>query len=140
MIHQPGKFNLLVEVEKEAVEPVYYFLKGKHEGVFVNPDERMYRDYISGERESIIVKMLISEAPIKKINNVNVPTLEKILVDIYCDTVIYSSFQGKEMQNIYAHSFEKYTINLNTLSRYAYRRNKKEEIFNYIKQLNLKMQ
>lgn len=136
MIHQPGKFYLLVEVEKEAVEPVYYFFKGKHKDVFVNPDERIYRDYIAGKRECIIVKTLISEAPMRKIYNISVPALEKILVDIYCDTVIYSSFQGKEMQNIYKYSFEKYSINLSTLYRYAHRRSKKEEIYEYIKQLN----
>ena len=137
MIHQPAKFNLLVEVEKEAVEPVYYFFKGKHEGVFMNPDERMYRDYIAGERESIIVKTLISEAPVRKVDNISVPTLEKILVDIYCDTVIFSSFAGKEMQNIYKYSFEKYSINFSAFYRYADRRNKKEEIHKYIKRLNL---
>ena len=137
MIHQPAKFNLMVEVEKEAVEPVYYFFKGKYEGVFLNPDERMYRDYIAGERETIIVKTLISEAPVRKEDNISVPTLEKILVDIYCDTVIFSPFGGKEMQNIYKYSFETYSINFSTLYRYADRRNKKEEIHNYIKGLNL---
>ena len=136
-IHQLAKFHLLVEVEKEAVEPVYYYFKGKREGVFVNPDERIYRDYISGNRETIIVKTLISEAPTQKANGLKVPTLEKILVDIFCESVIFSSVKGKEMQNIYESSFEKYTINFNAFFRYATRRNRKDEIQKYLESINI---
>lgn len=80
---------------------------------------------------------MVSESPTQDIYNVMTPTIEKILVDIYCDKVIYAAFQGKEMQNIYRNVFNKYTVNLSTLSRYALRRGKKEEIDAYLERLEL---
>ncbi|MEO5641810.1 MAG: DUF6577 family protein [Bacteroidia bacterium] len=139
MIQQPFIFHLIVEIEKDAAESVFYFMKEKFKNVYLNPGYEIYQNYIAGKKDSIIVKNLISESPIQDINNIMTPTIEKILVDIFCDKVIHVTFQGKEMRNIFENSFEKYTINLSTLSRYAHRRGKKEEMDAYIKRLNLGM-
>ncbi len=137
MVHQPFKFNLIVEVEKDAAESVFYFIKEKFKNVYLNPNAEIYQNYIAGKTDSIIVKSMVSESPTQDIYNVMTPTIEKILVDIYCDKVIYAAFQGKEMQNIYRNVFNKYTVNLSTLSRYALRRGKKEEIDAYLERLEL---
>lgn len=137
MIHQPGIFNLIVEVEKDASESIFYFIKEKHKNVYLNPGPEIFHNYIAGKKDAIIVKNLISESPVQDIYNVMTPTIEKILVDIYCDKAIFSTFQGKEMQNIFENSFEKYTVNLSTLHRYAFRRGKQEEIDAYIQRLKL---
>lgn len=138
MIHQPFKFNFIIEVEKDATESVFYFLKDKFRSVYLNPTKEIYEKYISGTTDSIIVKNLISESPINDIDGVMTPTIEKILVDIFCDKTIYTAFQGNEMQNIFENVFGKYTVNISTLLRYALRRGKKEEIDTYIKRLKLK--
>ena len=137
MVHQPGIFNLIVEVEKDVSESIFYFIKEKQKNVYLNPGPEIFHNYIAGKKDAIIVKNLISESPVQDIYEVMTPTIEKILVDIYCDKVIYSTFQGKEMQNIFENAFEKYTVNLSTLHRYAFRRGKQEEIDAYIQRLKL---
>ena len=83
MIHQPDRFLLLVDVEAVATESVFYFLKDeKYKNVFLNPDENTLERYINEERESIIVKPLITKAPLEKEEKIATPSLEKILVDI----------------------------------------------------------
>ncbi len=135
MLHQPGKFSLIVEVEKTAAESVFYFIKERYKDVFINPKEDIVRNYIAGKKETIIVKTLISDAPTQNIYNVKTPTIEKILVDVFCDTAIFSAFQGHEKNIIFSNAFNKYTVNLSTLYRYAERRGKRIEIENYIQQI-----
>ncbi len=84
MIHQPGRFLLLVEVEVVAMESVFYFLKDeKYKNVYLNPDENLLERYIYEESESIIVKPLVTKAPLEKEQQISTPSLEKILVDIF---------------------------------------------------------
>jgi thioredoxin-related protein len=139
MVHQPFSFNLIVEVEKDAAESIFHFIKEKFKNVYLNPNAETYKNYIAGNTDSIIVKSMITESPLQEIYSVHAPSIEKILVDIYCDTNIYSAFQGKEMQNIYRNAVNNYTVNLSTLARYALRRGKKEEIGNYLSHLGIKV-
>jgi hypothetical protein len=55
-----------------------------------------------------------------------------MLVDIFCDDVLFSAQQGSEMQTIFRNAFDKYTINENKMLRYADRRRKKEAFLNYL--------
>lgn len=136
MLHQPARFNMMVEVERDAEESVFYHLKEKTKNVFLNPSEEVYHNYIAGKRDSIIITTLISEAPTQISNNVNIPTLEKILVDIFCDRLIFSPQQGAEMNHIWLNALETYTINFSTLLRYADRRGRKKAVNDYINKLS----
>lgn len=137
MLHQPFKFNLIIEVEKDAVESVFHYVKEKFNNVYLNPNAEIYQNYISGKTDSVIVKSMITESPVQKIYNVTTPTIEKILVDIYSDKIIYSAFQGNEMNNIFKRAVNKYTVNSSTLLRYALRRGKREEIVAYMARLGI---
>ncbi len=137
MVHQPFVFNLIVEVEKDAAESVFYFIKETFKNVYLNPTAEIYQNYIAGKTNSIIVKSMVTESPVQDIYEVMTPTIEKILVDIYSDKVIYAAFQGKEMQHIFTNAFKKYTVNISTLYRYAHRRGKKEEMVAYVERLKL---
>ena len=137
-IHQPGKHTLLIEVEKDVAESVFNFLNEQHKEVFLNPSKEVYHRYVSGKKEGIVILPLISEAPTQVINNTATVTIEKILVDIFCDSVIFAPFQGNEMRNIFKTAMQKYTVNMSTLKRYAFRRGKKEELENYIAKLDLR--
>jgi hypothetical protein len=59
-----------------------------------------------------------------------------MLVDIFCDDVIFSAQQGGEMRTIFKNAFEKYTINQSKMLRYADRRRKKEELNQFIKTIS----
>lgn len=136
MLHQPGRFYILIEVDKEATESVFHFLKEKRKNVFIEPTFDILNRYISSQKEAIIIKSLVSEAPLQKAQSVQTVTIEKILVDIFCDEIIFSAQQGGEMQTIFREAFEKYTINENKMLRYADRRRKKESFNKYLNKVS----
>jgi len=133
MIHQPGRFLLLIEVEAVALESVFYFLKDeKYKNVYLNPDDNMLDHYIYEQTESIIVKQLITKAPLQKIKMIAVPTLEKILVDLFIERKIFAPFQGGELVNIYDDLYKNYHLNITKLLAYARRRTKEHELLDFI--------
>ena len=134
MLHQPGRFYTLIEVEKDALESVFYFLKEKYKNVFIDPSADTLARYASGEQETIIVKSLVSEAPVQKVDGVVTVTLEKMLVDIFSDDKIFTAQQGQEMQIIFTESINKYTIQESRILRYADRKRRKEAFSKYLKQ------
>lgn len=132
MIHQPGRFYLIVEVEKEATEAVFFWLKEAKFTVALDPSQNFIEKYISTEKKTIIVKSLVSEAPLQTVQGIFTPALEKILIDIYCDEIIFAAQQGSEMRTIFSNAFDKYTLYKDRLLRYASRRGKKELLENYV--------
>lgn len=136
MQHQPHQFFTLVETDKETTDSVFYFLREIKKSVFIEPTSDILEKYIVNEKETFIIKPLISEAPIQNINGVETLTIEKMLVDIFCDDVIFVAQQGVEMRTIFKNAFEKYTINQSKMLRYADRRRKKEELSQFVKTIS----
>jgi hypothetical protein len=132
MLHQPGRHYLLVEVDKDVTQSVFHFLTEKKKSIFLEPTAEVLSLYASKEKNAVIIKSLVSEAPVQQLQNVFTVTLEKMLVDIFCDDVLFSAQQGSEMQTIFRNAFDKYTINENKMLRYADRRRKKEAFLNYL--------
>lgn len=135
-IHQSIKTFFLIEVEKDSIESIFNYMKDRNYRVFINPTLNVFKNYISGESDFFIIKPLISESPIQSITNLNTVTLEKMLVDIFCDKIIFSAYQGNEMKTIFITAYNKYAINENKLLRYANRRGKKEQLIKYIELIN----
>lgn len=136
MIHQPGRFYTLIEVEKDAAESVFYSLKEDKHAVFLNPTAHILSHYASDEKEVVIVKSLVSEAPIQDVQGVRTITIEKMLVDIFSDETIFAAQQGSEMHNIFREAYNRYTIHENRMLRYANRRKKKEGFDNYLNKVS----
>jgi hypothetical protein len=136
MLHQPGRFYTLVEVEKDAIEHVFFVLKENYQHVFLNPSAHLLSHYASGDKAAIIVKSLVSEAPIQTVNGVQTITIEKMLVDIFCDETIFASQQGGEMDHIFKEAYNRYTIHENRMLRYADRRRKKDAFDNYLNRVS----
>lgn len=132
MLHQPFRFYTMLEVEKEVMESVFYALKEQGKEVFLDPSEDMINNYVVHASKPIIITRLTTEAPTQRINKVVTQTIEKLLVDIYCDPIIFSAQQGGELKRIYQTVFDKYQVNNNKMFRYASRRNKRYEIKNFI--------
>ena len=132
MIHQPGRFYLLIEVEKDATQSIFYFLKEAKYSVFIDPTTDLLEKYASSEKESLIIKSLVSEAPLQNIKGINTASLEKMLVDVFCDDVIFPSQQGAEMRTLFEEALNKFSVNENRMLRYADRRRKKGSFINYL--------
>ncbi len=132
MHHQPGKYYTLIEVEKKSTEAVFYYLKEKAVEVYLEPNEDTILKYISTSKNPIIVKTLVTESPVQNAEGVDTITIEKMLVDIYCDKIIFEAQQGSELANIFRDAIDKYTVNENRMLRYANRRSGKSEINNFL--------
>jgi hypothetical protein len=132
MVHQPLQFYTLVETDKEATTSVFHYLKEQESNVFLEPGREILEYYIPENERATIIQPLVSETPTQKVKGVNTPTLEKVLVDIFCDPTTFSAFQGSEQTTIFKEAFNKYTVNRNKLIRYADRRGNKKEIINYL--------
>ena len=141
MIHQPGRFYILIEVDKEATQSVFFYLKEHKFSVFIEPTKDLIEKYLPDEKETLIVKSLVSEAPLQSINKINSPTIEKMLVDIFCDDIIFAAQQGFEMRTIFQEALNKYTVNESRMMRYADRRRKKDSFREYLNSItNLRQQ
>lgn len=124
--------NIVVEVPKKMCDPVRICLKRHF------PDVALMRNaclMIEDLHDFILVKPLVSEAPLFDNDGVSVPELEKLLVDQESDTE-YSGLKESEIQKEFQRAFELYPVNTSCLLRYAGRKGKKEEIQHRLERLD----
>lgn len=124
--------NLIVEVPKSMCNQVREVLKHKFEDVALI---RNAYQMIDDLHDFILVKPLISEAPLYNEDGIMVPALEKILVDHDADKE-YASRTNEDIQREYQRAFEVYPVNTSRLLRYAGRKGEKEEILKRVNQIN----
>lgn len=127
MRHQMFRNYRVIEVEKDAADQVFYFLSEHNKNVFLNPDQKIFDRYIAKAKDAIIVKNLVSEAPIIEVEKIVVPTLEKLLVDMLIDDDLFAA-QQSELSFIYENALKNYTINKLQMKRYALRRNREQKV------------
>ena len=135
--HQTFNQMIVVEVEKEFEESLYYFLNDSLQmNFFLNPDEKQIKFYISEINSSVVIKRLVTRAPIIKIKEkkttIPTATLEKIMVDLFADENLFHFYQGSELIYIFERILNRYSINLTKLFSYAKRRKKEQEIKQFI--------
>ena len=136
--HQTMKNFYIVEAGKEELSSLFHFFKDKGlENVFLNPEQETLYLYARENEVPIILKPLISRAPVKeeKYNSktIFVPSLEKLLVDLYTDVLLFNYTQGAELETVFENAISKYAVNFTTLFAYARRRNKAEQLEKYLK-------
>lgn len=126
--HHISTNNLIyIEVEREAMESVFHWLKGEGYTAYLNPSKDFVYENIDLSKDALIVKPLISESPLTETHDILTPRIEKILVDILCnDDMDY--LHGSEWYYIFEHVINTYSVNRSTLLRYASRRNAKVKI------------
>lgn len=118
-----------VEVERYADEAVFEWLKDNGYMVYHRPDDDFMYKYVDLKQDIVIVKVLISQSPLMNLENIKVPTLEKLLVDLYCDKD-FGYAQGNEYFHIMNAAQSLYSLNRSRLLRYAGRRNVGQNIIN----------
>lgn len=133
MLHIPGNFITILEVEKDALEPVFHYLQNfKKYNVFLQPNERELERYVHEKENSIIIKQLVTKSPLQIIDKVPTVTLEKIIVDIYSDKKIFEAYQGSEFAHMINNISKKYSFDMTTLLNYAKRRTKEKELKEFL--------
>jgi hypothetical protein len=131
MVHQPGKFIIIIEVESGTEEVVFYHVKEKYKNVYIKPTQEL-EWYVYENTDSIVIKKLVSQAPLFKQESIAIPKLEKILVDLFAEEDFYYPYQGQELVNIYENAIRDYDISAKGLYRYADRRKCKEKLESFI--------
>lgn len=92
--------------------------------------------------DTITILPLITRSPLreqtsKEGKKIIIPSLEKILVDIFRETKVFYFLQGTELENIYRNAINRYAINFTTLFAYAKRRGKAKAMYELIEKLDL---
>ncbi|HNP08405.1 MAG TPA: hypothetical protein PKN99_12310 [Cyclobacteriaceae bacterium] len=131
--HISNKSIIILETEREVCESVFYKLQDASKAVFLEPTLEVMERYVSVEKVPIVIKPMVSEAPLQVVGGINFPTLEKILVDLVCDREILFAYQGRELNHIWKNAFSRYTVLQDKLLRYADRRARKPEVLALIR-------
>ncbi|KIA92296.1 hypothetical protein OC25_17610 [Pedobacter kyungheensis] len=133
MLHQPTKTVTILEVEKDALEPVFHFLKDLlTSGIYLKPEQKELELYVYDGPPATIIETLVSKSPIQTIKKIPTVTLEKIIVDIFTDKQLFSTYQGSELANIINAAYSKYQIDFTRLFSYAKRRRKEADLMEYL--------
>ncbi len=135
--HQISRSILIVEMEKGFEESFFYNLKDViPNDVFLNPDEKEIDFYIAESNQPVVLKYLLTRSPVSKRteNNIEfyIPTLEKILVDLFAEEKLFHTVQGSELIHIYENAITGYSINFTTMFSYAKRRKRGQDIKRFL--------
>jgi hypothetical protein len=129
MLHIPVRYLTILQVEKEALEPVFEFLKDNNFiNVFFQPGENEFERYVFNSESAIILQPLVLKAPTQIVNRVNTVTIEKMFVDLYCDKIVFGPYQGSEFIHMIDNAYNRYSINFTKLFSYAGRRGKEKAL------------
>jgi len=133
MTHQPGQNQIILEIEKDVMEPVFNRMRdADYQNVFINPSKGDIQHYSINIQEAILIFPLINQSPKMRVNQFDVARLEKILVDVFYDEEHFFIYQGQELINIFENAFSYYWINPRTLFRYAGRRKVSDRLEKFI--------
>lgn len=135
------KETYLVEVEKDMQSTVAVTLS---ENGFAHVSWLPWSEQYSlvHATDTITILPLITRSPLREQTlqegkMMTIPSLEKILVDIFRETKVFYFLQGTELENIYRNAINRYAINFTTLFAYAKRRGKAKAIYELIETLDL---
>jgi hypothetical protein len=129
--HVSSYHFILIDVERDVMESVYYRLRDEFSGVFLRPSEKLINEVLPDFRLPLIVRQLTTESPLSEYEHISTVTVEKLLVDIFCDPEFYYLI-GSERREVFYNAYDKYTINESKLLRYASRKGQRERIQEYI--------
>jgi predicted transcriptional regulator of viral defense system len=128
--------TIYVETNRDPIQSVFDMLLPKYKGrLFLAPTKEIATTYIDFSKQNIIVKPLVTEAPLAFDGKVPVPTLEKLLVDTRMDADYYY-LHGYENLEMLRTAISYYDVNRNRLLRYADRRNAKDSILKDLETIN----
>ena len=131
--HQTTSSLVIIECEKDYLESIYYLLKDNNlSNVYIQPNKHIIDTYISENKNSIIVRQTISRSPFNTVAGLRIPSIEKMLIDLFADKDMFFAFQGQELKNIYYNSISRYQINYSKMFTYAKRRNRYHQLISFL--------
>ena len=114
-----------VEVEKDIVFPIHEHLYSKYRGVLKEKRIKSFFAEFDVTLDPVVVRAMPSRSP----REGNVPTLEKILVDMYLDINKYSYIGHSDYFELWWDLIRLYRINIGELMGYSKRRKCLRKLF-----------
>ena len=134
--HQAARTFTVVEVPRDYLSAAFYQLQDRYPGrVFLNPAPDVLTYYVAEAARPLVVLPFVSRAPVQLLDQVPVPRLEKLLVDLFSRPALFTAFQGHELQTIFAAAHRRYLLDERALFRYAQRRHKAESLRQFLRQV-----
>ena len=113
--------TVIVEAERDLAETAFWLLKEEgFKSVLLNPSEEENYRYNPYDGSGIIVKAMVSKAPID--GKRHRTTIEKLLVDIVCDKTLGMFYEGAEVPCMVEYILQDYAVRLDSVRNYAKRR------------------
>lgn len=141
VVQQPMINYWLVEAERHAVDAILdcmlndAFISGLLIPIIRADDLALMERYTPDRSIILLVKPLISEAPmLQNDEELTVPTLEKIIVDLVADVNVFSLFE-EELPSLFIDLSHRFLLNQDRIRRYARRRHKLPLLESYLPQL-----
>ena len=123
------KDNLFIEAAKSDLLVLENTLKQKYDNVAREKDAR---PLLPALKDYIILKPMVSDAPVFNENGVNIPSIEKEIID----SLEEKKEQPETLKAVFQKKMEIYPVNLNRLNRYAARRGLSEELSVFLRSLD----
>jgi len=121
--HLLNKDTLLLEVPTDLLNDVFDHFQGSSKRTIVKSGLNNNKVALNFNTKLMVVKELVSEAPIIQVGGVYTISLEKLIVDLVVDDAVFENVLEAEKKTIIKNVTDKYIINMGTLKRYANRRN-----------------
>ena len=136
--HLVAHNRIFLDVENDGCEFVYSSLADDYGGrMLLRPSVKELQYYI--QTDSIIVERLVSESPKGRNDAYEVP-IEKLIVEMFANKTLMRMISKGDYPEALETIFEKYNVDQIKMLRYARRRNRKDELVNYIKEYtNIKL-
>ena len=129
--HLIGRPTIIVEVEKDLVELVFWFLKEEgFKNVLLNPSENENYIYNPYDGSGIIIKTMVSKSPIY--NKHHKITIEKLVVDIVIDKTLNMFYEGAEIPYMVEEILRNYAVKFDSIRNYAKRRHCLDRFIKYV--------
>jgi hypothetical protein len=129
---QPFSTVVVIEVRKKAMESVLTMLRRTGLAACLKKDFVAFEKYTNPSVPIIVCPEYSANPTLIESDGVRVANIEKILVDLVCDKMIYGQYQGAELSNIFMGATKKYRVNYSQLLKYAALRKRKTEVIFYL--------
>lgn len=126
---------VFIALNKDDLDFLFNEMLSFSKKVYLLPDKETINRYLIPQDEAIILTPLITETPIERSSEYLIPSIEAILVNAWLEYEQYLQPLGVDIRLLYQQAFFKYNINKSKLLRYARRRDKRNEINEFLKNI-----
>jgi len=82
------------------MESVFYEMQNQGKNAYLNPSDEIIDKHMTSRKSPLIILPLVSEAPTQEIDGIRTITIEKILVDLVSNKMLFAAHQGSELKII----------------------------------------